>query len=189
MVQRAEKVSDDPGSARRGGDLGINQPGAMPIEFERAASVLSEGEISDPVRTEYGFHVIQVYKVIPATRKSYDEVHDQIVLELRRTEAEARFVEMSEDFRNISYEQADSLEPLAEMLDLDVRRSSWFSVDRGEDLFVNSDVRRAAFADSVLVDELNSDVVEVDIDTLVVMRKSAYREKRPQTLSEVRHLI
>lgn len=189
FVKVAEEMSDDTGSARRGGDLGVIQLGAMPSAFEKAASDLSVNEISEPIQTEYGFHIIQVYNLIPETRKAYKEVYEQIAADLRRTEAETRFVEMSEDFRNISYEQADSLGPLAEALDAEIRKSNWFSRDRGEDLFGDSTLRQAAFVDSVLVDNLNSDVVEVDLDTLVVMRKAAYREERPQALSEVRTTV
>ena len=189
FAEVAEETSDDAGSARRGGDLGLIQPGTMPSSFEKAASILMEGEVSDPIRTEYGFHVIQVYSVIPQTRKSYEDVREQLAAELKRSEAEARFVEMSEDFHNISYEQADSLDPLAEELNLEINRSDWFSIDSGEDLFGNATLRQAAFVDTVLLDGLNSEAVEVDLDTLVVMRKIAYREKRAQELSEVRATI
>ena len=70
----AETHSDDAGSARRGGDLGVIQSGTMPSSFEEAAVSLLEGQISDPIRTRYGFHVIQVTRLNEATLESYAEV-------------------------------------------------------------------------------------------------------------------
>ena len=182
----AEELSDDLGSARRGGDLGVLQPGAMPPSFELAANSLQEGEISEAVRTDYGFHIIQAYKVLPEALKSYDDVRSELANDLKMVEAESRFVEMAEDLRNISYEQSDSLEPVADALNLELEQSDWFTEDAGKQIFSNSSLRRAAFSDLVLVDELNSDVVEVDLNTLVVMRKLEYRQKRPQAFLEVK---
>ena len=109
----AETHSDDAGSARRGGDLGVIQSGTMPSSFEEAAASLLEGQISDPIRTRYGFHVIQVTRLNEATLESYAEVRDRIATEIKRQEAESRFVEMAEDLGNITYEQPDNLAPAA----------------------------------------------------------------------------
>ena len=185
----AETHSDDAGSARRGGDLGVIQPGTMPASFEEAAGSLREGQISDPIRTRYGFHVIQVTQLIEETFESYAEVRDRIAEEIKRREAESRFVEMAEDLGNISYEQPDSLEPAARALGLEITRSDWFSREHGEDLFAHPALREAAFSDEVLVDGLNSEVVEIDLDTFAVVRKADYRERRLQPLSAVRARI
>jgi peptidyl-prolyl cis-trans isomerase D len=185
----AETYSDDAGSARRGGDLGVIQPGTMPASFEEAAASLLEGQISDPIRTRYGFHVIQVTRLNEETLESYAEVRERIATEIKRREAESRFVEMAEDLRNISYEQPDSLAPAARALGLEIRRSDWFSREEGEDLFDHPALREVAFSDEVLVDGLNSEVVEVDLDTLAVVRKANYRGRRLQPLSVVKARI
>jgi peptidyl-prolyl cis-trans isomerase D len=185
----AETYSDDVGSARRGGDLGVIQPGTMPASFEEAAGSLLEDQISDPIRTRYGFHVIQVTQLKEETLESYAEVRDRIATEIKRREAESRFVEMAEDLRNISYEQPDSLVPAARVLGLEIRQSGWFSREHGEDFFAHPALREAAFSDEVLIDGLNSEVVEVDLDTLAVVRKANYRKRRLQPLSLVRARI
>ena len=79
--------------------------------------------------------------------------------------------------------------PAARALGLKIRRSDWFSREHGEDLFANPTLREAAFSDEVLVDGLNSEVVEVDLDTLAVVRKANYRDRRLQPLSVVRARI
>jgi peptidyl-prolyl cis-trans isomerase D len=185
----AEANSDDVGSARRGGDLGIIQPGTMPSSFEVAVATLAEAEISEPILTRYGFHVIQVTRLSEKRLQSYTDVRDRIASEIKRREAESRFVEMAEVLRNVTYEQPDSLEPAARALELEISESDWFSRDHGEDFAVHSIVREAAFSNEVLVDGLNSEVVEVNLDTLIVMRKANYRERSLQHLSVVRAKI
>jgi peptidyl-prolyl cis-trans isomerase D len=70
FAEMANEYSDDPGSAMNGGDLGFFGLGTMIPEFENAAYELEEGEISDPVRTEFGYHIIRREPDIP----SYDEM-------------------------------------------------------------------------------------------------------------------
>ncbi len=185
----AEQFSDDAGSARRGGDLGVIQPGAMPPLFEKTVDSMFEGEISEPVRTPYGFHVIQVTKLIPETIESYEDVRDRIAQEIKRREAEAQFVELGEDLRNLSYEASGSLQLVADNLKLDIVRSNWFSEGGGDGIADSQTLREAVFTDEVLVDGLNSEVVEIDVDTLVVARKANYRERRKQPLSEAKEQI
>ena len=96
---------------------------------------------------------------------------------------------MAEDLRNISYEQPNSLTPAARVLGLEIKQSDWFSREHGEEFFAHPALREAAFSDEVLVDGLNSAVVEVDLDTLAVVRKADYRERRLQPLSVVRPRI
>ena len=59
----AEVNSDDKGSVKRGGELGVIRPGTMAKPFEDAVFVMGEGEISEPVRTQYGFHVIRLDRI------------------------------------------------------------------------------------------------------------------------------
>ena len=79
--------------------------------------------------------------------------------------------------------------PVARNLGLKISRSDWFSREHGENLFAHPALREAAFSDEVLVDGLNSEVVEIDLDTLAVVRKVNYRERRLQPLSVVRQRI
>ena len=59
----ARELSEDPGTAGEGGDLGCYSPGTLVPEFERAAAELKPGQISDPVLTEYGYHLILVREI------------------------------------------------------------------------------------------------------------------------------
>ncbi|MEK9786393.1 MAG: SurA N-terminal domain-containing protein [Gammaproteobacteria bacterium] len=153
----ARIASQDPGSAARGGDLGIIRPGTMAPAFEEAVFALAEAEISPPVRTRYGWHVIQLTDLRESTTKPFDEVRGEIKAMLQREWAETKFVTMAEDFQNLIFEQPGSLLPAADFLGLTVSRSDWFSRDQGDGVAAEAMVREAAFNDEVRVDGIKSE--------------------------------
>jgi len=181
----ARMHSKDSGSAARGGDLGVIQKGAMVAPFEKAVFALSAGEISEPVKTEFGYHVIKVTRVSKTEAMPFEDVREDIATTLRRRGGEAEFVQLAEQLGNIAFEQPDSLEPLTDQLGLAVQTSDWFSEAKGTGIAANPKVRKGAFSDEVLVDGLNSGLIEIDADTLIVFRKLEHRERRPMLLEEV----
>ena len=185
FAELARTYSKDAGSATRGGDLGVIQKGAMVPPFEKAVFALSAGEISEPVKTEFGYHVIKVTRVSKTEAIPFEEVREDIATALRRRGGEAEFVQLAEQLGNIAFEQPDSLEPLTDQLGLAIQTSDWFSGAMGTGIAANAKVRKAAFSDEVLVDGLNSGVIEIDPDTLIVFRKLEHRERRPMLLEEV----
>ena len=181
----ASEHSDDPGSARRGGDLGIIQPGTMTPEFETVVFVLNKDEISDPVRTEYGWHVIKVTDLRESVISSFAEVRSEITTLLSREWAEGQFMAMAEDFQNMVFEQPGSLEATADLLGLPIERTDWFSRRAGDGIAAYAAVREAAFSDEVRVDQMNSEMIELDSDLLVAVHFADYREQRQQDFEEV----
>jgi len=187
--QLAREHSGDTGSAGRGGDLGVIRPGTMALPFEEAVFALDQGEVSEPVRTDYGWHVIRLTDLRENETKPFTEVRDEIRSVLAREAAEEQFLALAEDFQNIVFEQPGSLEPAADILGLPIERSEWFSRATGTGLTKSGVVRQAAFSDEVRVDRLNSEMLEVDSDTLVVVRYADFREQRKQAFEEVRQGI
>lgn len=185
FAELARTYSKDAGSATRGGDLGVIQKGAMVPPFEKAVFALSAGEISEPVKTEFGYHVIKVTRVSKTEAIPFEEVREDIATALRRRGGEAEFVQLAEQLGNIAFEQPDSLEPLTDQLGLAIQTSDWFSGAMGTGIAANPKVRKAAFSDEVLIDGLNSGVIEINPDTLIVLRKLEHRERRPMLLEEV----
>ena len=182
----AEVNSDDKGSAKRGGELGVIRPGTMVKPFEDAVFEMVEGEISEPVRTQYGFHVIRLDRITESTVQSLDQVRSEIKAEVRRLRAEEQFNELAEILGSTVFEQPDSLEPAADHLGVKVMRSEWFTQDAGTGIAEFQRVRDVAFGNEVLIDGLNSELIEIDQDNLVAVRKVDYRARRQLDLDEAR---
>ena len=182
----AEVNSDDKGSVKRGGELGVIRPGTMAKPFEDAVFVMGEGEISEPVRTQYGFHVIRLDRITESRVQPLDQVRSEIEAEVRRLRAEEQFNELAEILGSTVFEQPDSLEPAADHLGVKVMRSEWFTQDAGTGIAEFQVVRDAAFGNEVLIDGLNSELIEIDQDNLVAVRKVDYRARRQLDLNEAR---
>ncbi|MDH3688563.1 MAG: SurA N-terminal domain-containing protein [Gammaproteobacteria bacterium] len=182
----AREHSQDPGSASKGGDLGVIEVGVMVPEFERAAYTLSADEISDPVRTQFGYHIIKLTELVPPEVKSFETVRDEIRDEERRRQAGLQFIDLAETLRNLVYEQDESLEPAAEELELEVKTSGWFSRSGGDGIAQHEAVIEAAFSDDVLLEGLNSEAVEIDINSIIALRKLDYEDSRVPPLEQVK---
>ena len=174
----AREHSDDPGSAGRGGDLGIIRPGTMAPEFEAAVFELNPGEISDPVRTDYGWHVIMLTDLRESVVSPFAEVRNEIRSLLAREWAEGQFMVMAEDFQNMVFEQPGSLDATADFLGLPIQRTDWFSRNAGEGVASHAAVRDAAFSEEVRVDRLNSEMIEIDSDLLIAVHFADFRDQR-----------
>lgn len=185
----AKENSDDTGSAENGGSLGEFGEGVMVPPFEEAAFAMQEGELSDPVRSDFGFHIIKLNKIIGERGKSFDEVKDEIE-DLYRTEAaETRYYEVSELLQNAAYENSDSLEPAASETDLEVKTSEWIDSTSNEGIGSNRQVLAAALSDDVLNNGLNSEMVELSEFRSVVLRTLEHEPPAPKPLDEVKEDI
>jgi peptidyl-prolyl cis-trans isomerase D len=182
----ARKNSEDPGSAAQGGDLGFVSRGTLVKEFEQTLFALKKpGELSAPVRTTYGLHLIKLTGVkaapsAPATTRA------KVEAEIRARKAEERFFELSEKFHNLVYEQTDSLKPAAEVLGLKIETSGWFTrAGGGSGLVAQPKVIEAAFDPEVLTQGHNSNTLELDRNTLVALRIAAHEPRSQRPLAEV----
>jgi peptidyl-prolyl cis-trans isomerase D len=117
----AKVESQDPGSASQGGDLGFISLGIMDKAFEQAAFQLAQNQLSQPIRTRFGYHLIEVTDIKPVELAPFDEVKAQIRKDLQTQQAEQRFYEEVDKLNNLSYEIPDSLIPVAEQLGLQVK--------------------------------------------------------------------
>ncbi len=86
----AKELSEDPGSKDKGGELGFFSQGKMVREFEAAAFSLKPNEVSQPIQTDYGFHIIQVLEKRPAEIKTFEQSRDGIARKLLAAERSAK---------------------------------------------------------------------------------------------------
>lgn len=114
----AQELSDDPGSKGQGGDLGFFGRGQMIEEFERAAFAAQPGELVGPIRTAFGYHLLEVLDRRSAGVRPLDEVADQIrnrlLAERARALSESKARDLAERIDREGSASADTLRRLAE---------------------------------------------------------------------------
>ena len=172
----AKELSQDPGSAESGGDLGYFDKGIMDQAFEDAAFALSVGEVSEPVKSSFGYHIIKLTAVQEESGKSYDQVKDQIKAAYLKSEAEKLFYEYAERLSDLAYEDPDSLQPAADALGIETKISDWIERSGGSGLFASTKVTGAAFSDDVLLERHNSEAIEIGAEHILVLRVVEHEE-------------
>lgn len=170
----ARKSSDDIGSRAEGGDTGLFPRGVMAPEFEQAAFTLPVGEVSQPVKTEFGYHLIRVREIKPGGVEPFDAVRAQVEDAYRREQAESLYFERAEAFSDAVTEHPDSLEAAAETLHMTVQTTPPMTREEIEARF-SKDVANAAWEPEVLTEGLASVPVEID-NTRVAAVKVAKHE-------------
>jgi peptidyl-prolyl cis-trans isomerase D len=184
----AEEASDDPASASAGGDLGLVARGIMDPAFEQAAFELPVDRVSEPVRSRFGYHLIEVTEVTGGEVKPFEAVRDQLAKEATTGQSEAIFFDIAERLATLAYESPDSLVPAAETLDLPIQTSDWFDRNGGEGILANPKVTAAAFSEDVLTLGNNSELMEPDRDLMqaIVLRVD---EHRPPSVSRSKRSV
>jgi peptidyl-prolyl cis-trans isomerase D len=188
----AKERSQDPGSAARGGDLGFITRGSMKDvpEFEAALFALKEGEISPPVETKLGFHIIQATEVRGARGKSLEEMRPAIEAELKKQAAARVFAELGDKFNNTVYEQSESLAPAAELAKTALRQSGWTNRARASDPILNNPrLLQMVFSEDVLKNKRNTEAVEVAPGTIVAARVIEHKAASVRPFEEVKATI
>ncbi len=184
----AKEASQDPGSANEGGDLGFAGPGVYDPAFEDALNALNEGEVSAPVKSEFGWHIIKLLGVQSPEVPAFESLKPQLVRELKAQQVEQRFVETSKQLEDSAFEASDLAQP-AQELGLMVQTTEAFGRDGGEGITANRQVIQAAFSDEVLVDGANSSVIELDPDTSIALRVKEHLKPAAIPLADVREDI
>ncbi|WP_312975027.1 SurA N-terminal domain-containing protein [Stutzerimonas nitrititolerans] len=181
----AKEHSDDPGSANEGGDLGYAGPGVYDPAFEDALYALKEGQVSAPVRSEFGWHLIKLLGVQSPEVPSFESMKPELERELKTQQVEQRFVEVTKQLEDLAFESSDLGQP-AQELGLTVKTTEPFGREGGEGIAANRQVIQAAFSDEVLMDRANSSVIELDPDTVVAVRIKQHLEPEVQAFETVR---
>jgi peptidyl-prolyl cis-trans isomerase D len=181
----AAEVSDDKLTAKNGGDLGLFNVGVMEKAFEDAASSLKLGEVSEPVKSAFGYHLIKVTELIPGDVKPYEAVKAEVSKAYQKAQAEAKFNTLAEKVAEVSYENPDSLVAVAQLLGGTTSKTELFTRAAGEGIASDEKVRAAAFSEEVLKGS-NSEPLEIGGDKVVVLRMLSHQPAASRELKDVK---
>lgn len=185
------KQAEGSGEVRvEGGETGLVTRGTMPEEFDEALFAMDVGEISEPIRTDFGFHIVRLEEVRPGKQRSFDEARADVERDYRRNQAERLFYEYAERLSTLAFEHPETLQPAAEELGLEVHETGFVARDgTAEGIAAAPQVLEAAFSPEVLLEGLNSEPIELGEQRLVVVRVLAHEDEQRQPLADVRERI
>jgi peptidyl-prolyl cis-trans isomerase D len=188
FAELAKQNSQDPGSAGQGGDLGsFARDGSMVKPFEDAVFSGRQGDIVGPVQTDFGWHIIRITGVKPGKTQSLDEARPQIEQDLKRQKATRKFVEAADQFQNLVYEQADSLQAAAKGLNLEVKTTPMLTRAQVQALAQNSPkFVQAVFSAESLQAKRNTEALEVAPNTLMAARVIDYKPATTRPFDDVK---
>lgn len=182
----AKQYSQDAGSAAQGGDLGWAERSFFVGPFADALFAMQPGQISGPVKTQFGWHVILLEEVQAGQQKTFEQVRAELEPEFRRAEAERVFNERQEKLDEVAFENSGSLEPVASALGLEVQTIPGFTKQQGGgELGANPAVLKAAFSPDVLGGQ-NSRGVELAPGDVIVVRATDHKVPAKLPLEAVR---
>jgi len=181
----ARQYSQDPGSAADGGNLGEIERGMMVRPFETALFAMQVGEVSEPIVTTFGWHLIKLEQISGGKIRSFDEVRVDIEDEIRSDLAESQIYDLVENLANLAYEQSDSLLPAAEQLGLELQTSEWFDRQSGTGIALEPRVRNIAYSNEVLNQGVNSEAIELAGSRIVFIRINQRKPPAQKPLDQV----
>lgn len=180
----ALEMSSDTVSAEEGGDIGYTDGSAFPQPIEAALETLALNEISAPVVTEFGVHVVKLTEDAENVYQAFDEVSDRIERELKSAEVDLLFAERIEDVSNLAFETGDLI-TISEQLGLEIQSADSVPRAGSSGLFANQALVSAAFSDEVMLEGNNSDVIEIGDNQAVVLRVQQFNESAVLPLDDV----
>jgi len=176
--------SKDITTSEEGGDLGLFERELMVPEFDKAVFDMNVGDISEVVKTDYGYHIIKLNEIQPSTLQSFEEVEEQLLALHKKNVNQKALYDLQEELSNLAYEE--SIDVLSDQLDLELQTSDFFSEysTKYDEVFVST-----AFSDVVFENGENSDVIELSKNRFVVMSLVNQQPERQKVLEEVEDQI
>ena len=180
----ALELSSDIVSGEEGGDIGYTDGTAFPAAIEEALETLSLDEVSAPVVSEFGVHLVKLTEDAENIFATFEEARDRIERDLKSSEVELIYGERLQDLSNLAFETGD-LQTISEELGLEISQSEPIGRSGGSNIFSNPSAVDAVFSDEVLIDGNNSDVIELSDLQSVVVRVTEFNEAAVLPLEEV----
>ncbi len=186
FAKLAQQFSQDPGSAKQGGDLGLSDRKGWVPPFADAAFSMNVGEIRGPVKSQFGYHILKLDAIQPASTKTFEQTHADIEAEYRRSEADRLFNSLQDRVADAALQNSTDIEVVARKAGLPVQDIADFSRANGGGALGNAPkVIEAAFSPEVLDGHL-SQTVEVEKGRGVILRATDHRLPQQKAQADVR---
>ena len=183
----AKQYSEDAGSAVAGGDLGPAGKGIFDPAFENALWNLQEpDDISEPVLTNFGYHLIQLKNIVVPEYPEFDTMKEQLTLRAREIQAQDLFIDKALELERAAYDERFSLDNTAATMGLSVTKVPAVSQSGGnEDPLLNDPAVNSVLFSSEVLEGTNSDAIELNDTQIVVVRVDKQYEPEPVPLDQV----
>ena len=184
----AKEFSSDPGSAENGGDLGWAERGLFVPEFDETLFNLEINQISEPVKTQFGYHIIQLNELKTGIQQNFDEIENDLRFEYSRLLAEETLFDIAGQMDDLSLQAFNELDSVASKLDLPIQALN--AVTRNSFTLLNQDPELIQLLFNPLSIELteNTPVFEIN-NTILVARVAEHRLPMTKEYSLVKDQI
>lgn len=190
FAELAKEQSQDSGSAAEGGELGLIEKGTMDPAFEKAAFDLTEiGTVSEVVKSNFGYHIIKLNAIKAASAKPFETVRNDVIAQIKSEKALDRFYALQTDLEKVAFESPDSLDESAKAISAEVKHTDFISQADAPNLLQSPAVVQALNSDEVKHDGLNSQVLEVAPEHVIVVRVDETRKAMVLPLDEVKDQV
>lgn len=182
----AKANSSDTFSAEDGGNLGWITTGMMDPAFDEAAFALAQvGTVSGIVKSAFGYHIIKLTEIKKAETTPFSEVEDEVLSKLKTQKAEELFYGLQQRMAEVAFEMPDSLDEVAAIANKKIQTTALFTRKAAPTIASDARVLNAAFSDELLKDYVNSDVIELGDNHVIVVRVAKQEPRRTKSLDEV----
>ena len=185
----AKEVSQDPGSAKDGGNLGWVAKGDMVEAFDEKLFSMNVDEISDPVLSSFGYHIIKLSEIKSPELPTLEELRDSLIEELKQEKAEADFLTQADELTTIIIDSDNVLELAAEDSGLTIKSTELFSKGFGVGIAANPNFSAAAFSDLIKVDGETSEMIDLGENHIAYLHVNEYKPSVKKELEEVKESI
>jgi peptidyl-prolyl cis-trans isomerase D len=187
FAELAKANSKDLGSALQGGDLGMMDRGVTEAAFDTKLFQMKVGEISDPVLTAEGYHVIKLVAIDPEKVKSFVDAREELLSEYTQRESEAAFNRLAGLAVDASQADPRALTAAAKAVGLSTQRTGMVGrAGNGDPIMSNPAVLEAAFSDAVFLRGSNSPLITLAKGDQIILRAAQTKASSKRTLAEVK---
>jgi peptidyl-prolyl cis-trans isomerase D len=185
----AIEVSQDPGSAKDGGNLGWVAKGDMVEAFDDKLFSMNVGDISEPVLSSFGYHIIKLSEVKSPEVPVLEEIKDSLVEELKLDKAEQAFLTKADELTTIVIDSDNVLELAAEDSGLTIKTTELFAKGFGVDIAANQNFSTAAFSDLIKIDGETSEMIDLGDNHIAYLHIAEHNPPVIKALEDVKESI